>query len=160
MHVTLLEFMSQETKCHGTLYLPDNATNDLPCIIMGHGLALTHASGLMPFKEALCSAGYAVFAFDYRFFGDSGGEPRQLLNPWNEVSDWLSAIDFVRQLNGINEKRICLWGTSFSGGLVTVAAAKDGNIQFDVYRGEALIQSIKDQLEFLGRNFSITSEVI
>lgn len=82
-----------------------------------------------PFKEAFCKAGHAVLAFDYRRFGDSSGEPRQLLDPWKQVDDYLSALSFVRQLNGIDTNRICLWGTSFSGGLVTVAAARDGNVR-------------------------------
>lgn len=126
---TQFEFHSHKTKCSGTLYMPDNPNAGLPCIIMAHGFALTHASGLMPYKEAFCGAGYAVFAFDYRHFGESDGEPRHTLNPWKEVEDWLAAVSFVRQLNGIDKNHICLWGTSFSGGLVIVASAKDGNIQ-------------------------------
>jgi len=96
---------------------------------MAHGFGLTHASGLAPFKEAFCNAGYAVFAFDYRHFGDSDGQPRQTLSPWKEVADWLAALNFARQLDRVDGSRICLWGTSFSGGLVIAAAAKDGNVQ-------------------------------
>ena len=61
-----LEFTSNVTKCQGILYTPDDANGALPCIVMAHGFALTHASGLTPFKEAFCGSGYAVFAFDYR----------------------------------------------------------------------------------------------
>ena len=96
---------------------------------MAHGFGLTHASGLAPFKEAFCQAGYAVFAFDYRHFGESDGQPRQTLSPRKEVADWLAALKFARQLDGIDRNRICLWGTSFSGGLVIAAAAQDGNVQ-------------------------------
>jgi pimeloyl-ACP methyl ester carboxylesterase len=126
---TPYDFHSHNTICRGILYTPDNAKSGLPCIVMGHGFALTHASGLMPFKEAFCKAGYAVFAFDYRHFGESDGEPRQALNPWYETEDWLAAIYFVRQLDRVDKNRICLWGTSFSGGLVIVAAVKDGHVQ-------------------------------
>ncbi|MCG7198762.1 alpha/beta hydrolase [Marinobacter pelagius] len=126
---TPLEFPSQGTTCRGVLYTPDADSRNLPCIVMAHGFGLTHASGLAPFKEAFCKAGYAVFAFDYRHFGDSEGEPRQVLSPGKEVADWLAALAFARQLDGVDGSRICLWGTSFSGGLVIVAAAKDGNVQ-------------------------------
>lgn len=129
MQERVLEFISSGTRCQGTLYTPDTVSRALPCIVMAHGFALTHASGLTAFKEAFCNAGYAVFAFDYRHFGESGGEPRQILNPWREVEDWLAATKFVRQMDGLDKDRVCLWGTSFSGGLVTVAAAKDGNVQ-------------------------------
>ncbi|MBD3655866.1 alpha/beta fold hydrolase [Marinobacter sp.] len=126
---TPLEFPSQGTTCRAVLYTPDADSRNLPCIVMAHGFGLTHASGLAPFKEAFCKAGYAVFAFDYRHFGDSEGEPRQVLSPGKEVADWLAALAFARQLDRVDGSRICLWGTSFSGGLVIVAAAKDGNVQ-------------------------------
>lgn len=124
-----LEFTSRNTICRGTLYRPETAHGNLPCIVMAHGFGLTHESGLAPFKKALCQAGYAVFAFDYRYFGDSDGKPRQLMTPKNEIGDYLSALNFARCLDGIDPGRMCLWGTSFSGGLVAAAAAKDGNVQ-------------------------------
>ncbi|NMT64360.1 alpha/beta fold hydrolase [Marinobacter orientalis] len=124
-----LEFASQGTTCRGVLYTPDADSRNLPCIVMAHGFGLTHASGLAPFKEAFCKAGYAVFAFDYRHFGESDGQPRQTLSPRKEVADWLAALNFARTLDRIDGSRICLWGTSFSGGLVIAAAAKDGNVQ-------------------------------
>lgn len=106
---TDLTFTSHGTPCKGYLYMPSEAKAPVPCVIMGHG--------------------FAAFLFDYRHFGASGGEPRQLLVPSREVEDWLSAIAFVRKLDGIKPDAIALWGTSFGGGLVTVAAARDGNVQ-------------------------------
>ncbi|MDY6930163.1 MAG: alpha/beta fold hydrolase, partial [Pseudomonadota bacterium] len=126
---TPLEFPSHGTTCRGVLYTPNADSRSLPCVLMAHGFGLTHASGLAPFKEAFCNAGYAVFAFDYRHFGESDGQPRQTLSPRKEVADWLAALNFARQLDGIDGSRICLWGTSFSGGLVIAAAAKDGSVQ-------------------------------
>ncbi|MGF2733751.1 alpha/beta hydrolase [Marinobacter sp. DUT-1] len=126
---TPLEFPSKGTTCRGVLYTPDAGSSNLPCIVMAHGFGLTHASGLAPFKEAFCKAGYAVFAFDYRHFGESDGQPRQALSPRKEVADWLAALNFARQVERIDGSRICLWGTSFSGGLVIAAAAQDGNVR-------------------------------
>lgn len=124
-----LEFSSHGTTCRGVLYLPDGSTGKRPCIVMAHGFALTHASGLLPFKQAFCDAGYAVFAFDYRSFGDSDGEPRQVMVPNREVEDYLAATRFVRTLEAVDASRICLWGTSFAGGLVIKSAALDGHVQ-------------------------------
>ncbi len=126
---TPLGFPSDGTTCRGVLYTPNADSRNLPCVVMAHGFGLTHASGLAPFKEAFCNAGYAVFAFDYRHFGESDGQPRQTLSPRKEVTDWLAALNFARQLDRIDGSRICLWGTSFSGGLVIAAAAKDGSVQ-------------------------------
>lgn len=123
-----LSFDSHGVTCRGYFY-PGAGSGARPCIIMGHGFAATRDCGLAPFAEAFAAAGYSVFVFDYRHFGASGGEPRQLLIPEREVEDWLSALAFVRRLDGVRAEAICLWGTSFGGGLVTVAAARDGKVQ-------------------------------
>ena len=124
-----LAFTSHGVTCKGYLYMPSEAKGPVPCVIMGHGFAATRECGIAPFAEAFANAGYAAFMFDYRHFGASGGEPRQVLVPSREVEDWLAAIAFVRTLDGIKADAIALWGTSFGGGLVTVAAARDGNVQ-------------------------------
>lgn len=126
---TDLAFPSHGVTCKGYLYMPAEAKGPVPCVIMGHGFGATRECGIAPFAEAFANAGYAAFMFDYRHFGASGGEPRQVLVPSREVEDWLSAIAFVRKLDGIKPDAIALWGTSFGGGLVTVAAARDGNVQ-------------------------------
>lgn len=126
---TDLAFTSDGITCKGYLYMPADAKGPVPCVIMGHGFGATRECGIAPFAEAFANAGYAAFMFDYRHFGASGGEPRQVLVPSREVEDWLSAIAFVRKLDGIKPDAIALWGTSFGGGLVTVAAARDGKVQ-------------------------------
>lgn len=126
---TDLAFTSHGITCKGYLYMPSEAKGPVACVIMGHGFGATRECGIAPFAEAFANAGYAAFMFDYRHFGASGGEPRQVLVPSREVEDWLSAIAFVRKLDGIKADAIALWGTSFGGGLVTVAAARDANVQ-------------------------------
>lgn len=124
-----LEFKSQGITCRGYFHHPDNRSTEKPCVVMAHGFAATRDSGLAPFAEAFVAAGYAAFVFDYRHFGASDGEPRQVLDPRREIEDWLAAIEFVRGQKGVRADAIVLWGTSFAGGLVTVAAARDGNVQ-------------------------------
>src|ERR1700737_4146534 len=75
-----------------------------------------------------CAAGLAALVFDYRHFGASEGEPRQLLDIKLQLADWTAAIAFARTLEGIDEERIALWGTSFSGGHDIELAAHDGRV--------------------------------
>lgn len=124
-----LQFVSGGESCKGWFFSAQGASGKRPCIIMAHGFGATRACGIEPFAHAFCQAGYNVFLFDYRHFGDSAGEPRQLLNPEREIQDWLAALDCMRQHQSVDAEQICLWGTSFSGGLVTVAAARDGNVK-------------------------------
>ena len=67
----------------------------------------------------------AVLLFDYRHFGDSGGQPRQLLDIGRQQADYRAAVAFARTLGGIDARRIALFGTSFSGGHVVAVAAQD-----------------------------------
>lgn len=99
-----------------------------PCVVMAHGLGGTRDSGLLPFAEALAAAGLEVLLFDYRCFGASGGEPRQLASPPRHRRDYEMAVAFARGLDGVDPERIVLWGTSWSGGHVAYVAAADSRI--------------------------------
>jgi pimeloyl-ACP methyl ester carboxylesterase len=99
-----------------------------PLVILGHGLGGTREYGLEPYARRFADAGIAALAFTYRHFGDSGGRPRQLLDIERQLGDWAAALAYVRSLGEIDSKRIALWGTSFGGGHVVEAAARDGNV--------------------------------
>jgi fermentation-respiration switch protein FrsA (DUF1100 family) len=99
-----------------------------PCVVMAHGIAGTRDSGLLPFAETFAEAGLDVLLFDYRCFGDSTGEPRQLALPPRHREDYVAAVGFARGLGGVDPERIVLWGTSWSGGHVVYVAAYDPRI--------------------------------
>jgi pimeloyl-ACP methyl ester carboxylesterase len=95
---------------------------------MAHGLGGTKEAGLEPYAARFCDAGFAVLAFDYRHFGASDGEPRQLAWIPYQLEDYAAAVQYARGLPGIDPGRIALWGTSLSGGHVIVTAARDQDI--------------------------------
>ncbi len=99
-----------------------------PCVVMAHGFGGTKDSGLLPFAEAFADAGLDVLLFDYRSFGESTGEPRQLAWPRSHREDYRAAVEFARGLEGVDPERIVLWGTSWSGGHVVYVAAEDPRI--------------------------------
>lgn len=119
-------FYSRGVACHAWHYRAGAPTHaQRPCIVMANGLAGTRASGLEPFAERLMGAGFDVLLFDYRFFGDSQGEPRQLLTVGHQLDDWRAAVACARALPGVDAQRIALWGVSLSGGHVVSLAAED-----------------------------------
>ena len=95
---------------------------------MAHGFGGTKDSGLLPFAEAFAEAGLDALLFDYRCFGESSGEPRQLAWPPRHREDYRAAVEFARGLDGVDPERIVLWGTSWSGGHVVYVAADDPRI--------------------------------
>lgn len=123
-----ITFLSGADHCAAWFYLPPPGQTSTPCIVMAHGLGGTRDAGLEPFAERFHAAGYAVLLFDYRSFGASGGEPRQVIHVGRQLQDWAAAVAHARTLPNVDPARIALWGTSFSGGHVIEVAARDGRV--------------------------------
>lgn len=95
---------------------------------MAHGFSLTRHDGLLPYAERLAAAGVGVLAFDHRYLGDSGGEPRQRFRKRAQREDWRSAVAFARGVDGVDPGRIVLWGFSFAGGHAIETACADPRV--------------------------------
>lgn len=123
-------FSSGEDRCHAWLYLPQGATEATPApvLVMGHGLGAIKEMRLDAFAERFRTEGYACLVFDYRHFGESGGEPRELLSISRQREDWRSAVAFVRTLPEVDPTSVVAWGTSFGGGHAIVTAADDPSL--------------------------------
>ena len=120
-------FTSGGIPCAADLYQPDGAAGTMPCVVIGHGFSGTKGLARV-YAERFATAGFAVLVFDYRHFGASGGEPRQLVDVGRQREDYHAAVRFARTLSGIDPERIALWGTSLSGGHVIAVAADDPRI--------------------------------
>jgi pimeloyl-ACP methyl ester carboxylesterase len=99
-----------------------------PCVMLAHGFGGTVDSGLVPFAERFAAAGVDALAFDYRHFGLSDGEPRQLLSIPRQLEDYAAAIAYARTLEGVDPDRIVVWGSSYAGGHVVPVAVTDGRV--------------------------------
>lgn len=122
-----VHFPSGDAKCQAWLYLSEGPQPH-PVIVLAHGLGGIRQMRLDAYAERFAAAGYACLVFDYRHFGASGGEPRQLLDIKLQLADWAAAIAYARSRADLDPARVVLWGTSFGGGHVIVAAARDGNV--------------------------------
>lgn len=125
-----LFFPSGTERCHAWLYLPAGATaaTPAPVLVMGHGLGAIKQMRLAAFAERFQAEGYACLVFDYRHFGQSGGEPRELLSIAKQREDWRAAVAFARTLPEVDPGSVVAWGTSFGGGHAIVTAADDPSI--------------------------------
>ena len=119
-----IEFSSGGTACAAWLYRPQGAGPN-PCVVMAHGFSAVRDQRLDAYAERFREAGFAVLLFDYRHFGTSAGEPRQLLSIRRQLQDWEAAIVAARAQPDIDPARIALFGSSFSGGHVQTLAARD-----------------------------------
>lgn len=118
------------TPLRGWLYLPESST-DVPSagVVMAHGFSAVKEMRLDRFAEVFCRAGLAALVFDHRNFGASGGEPRQLINPWAQARDYRSALGWLAERPEVDGGRIGVWGSSYSGGEVIVVASCDDRVR-------------------------------
>ncbi len=123
-----LEFESGGDTCAAWLFRPEEAAGPAPVVVMAHGFTATREESLSRFAERFAGAGIAALAFDYRGFGDSGGDERQILSIERQLEDVAAAIAFSRSLEGIDPSRVALWGSSFGGGLTLETAASDHSL--------------------------------
>ena len=107
------------------VHRPQDAAGRVPCVVMAHGFSATRSDGLTPYAERFAAAGFGAVVFDYRGFGDSGGEPRQVIDIRRQQHDYRAVIAWARRQDWIDPARIVLWGSSFSGGHVIDVASHD-----------------------------------
>lgn len=118
-----ITFASNGDTCSAWLFLPDGVDNP-PLVILGHGLGATKEMGLDAFAQRFAQAGVAAMAFTYRHFGDSTGQPRQLLSIKRQLADWDAAIAHAKTRADIDGTRIAVWGSSFGGGHAIIVASR------------------------------------
>src|SRR5215469_15719911 len=131
--------LSDGTRMSAEVFAPlKRAADKLPTVVMSHGWGGT-AAALRPDAIVFARAGYLVVTIDYRGWGKSdsrlvlaGGKPekkdgkliaevnevREVVDPIDQTTDILNAIDWVAGDKQCDPDRIGIWGSSFSGGHV------------------------------------------
>jgi dienelactone hydrolase len=148
-----VDILSEGVRIHADVYSPKPATaGPLPTIVMSHGWGGT-AAMLQPQATDFARAGYLVVVLDYRGWGESDSrlvltkpgpnssqktgqrftaevkEIREVVDPLDQATDIFNVIHWAMGEPRVDNDRIGLWGTSFSGGLVVYVAARDARIK-------------------------------
>ncbi|RZI85183.1 MAG: alpha/beta fold hydrolase [Rubrivivax sp.] len=140
-------FACQTATCDAELWLPKGVSKP-PVILMAHGFGALKDWGLQPYAERFVKAGFAVVRFDYRGFGKSGGQPRRVIDGPEQVKDWTAAIDAVRLRGDVDGTRLGLWGSSFSGGLVLIAASERRDVVKAVSAQVPFVNGLQSALKY------------
>ena len=114
------------------LYTPKNDVGKLAAIAVSgpFGAVKEQSSGLYAMKMA--EHGFVALAFDPSYTGESCGEPRRTASPDINTEDFMSAIDFLSQLENVDPERIGIIGICGWGGIALNAAAADPRIKATV----------------------------
>lgn len=124
-------FMSEGQTIVGHLYLPSDYTagKKLPAaIVTGSWLTVKEQmAGL--YAQKLADKGIAALAFDFRHFGESGGEPRQIESPTAKTRDIVNAVTYLQSLPAVDAERIGGFGICASAGYMAMAVAADSRLK-------------------------------
>ncbi len=160
IHFRKRPIVSEGTRMAAELFsLQSLEGKKLPAIIMCHGWG-GEAKDLRSDAVAFARAGYFVVTFDYRGWGASDGrlvligatpsdhhgqpftaevkEVREVVDPLDQTTDLLNVIHWVQGEPLCDVDHIGLWGSSYSGGHVVYAAARDPRIKALVSQVPAL----------------------
>lgn len=144
----------------GDLYLPRgaSASSKVPAVVVGGSLTSVKEQMSASYAQELAKRGIAALAFDYRHYGQSDGQPRQLENVETKKADLKAAVSFLQTVPGVDG--VSLLGVCTSGGNVIQAAAEDSRVRSVVtvagwfvepsftpmlYGGEAAVNALKVQ---------------
>lgn len=126
---TKVEFMSDGVTLVGIMFRPDGATGRLPTIVAAGGWCYTKEIVLPHVARIVNEKGVQVLAFDYAGFGESHGTRRQHLDPWQQISDYKSALTYVEGRDDVDPDQLGVFGISYSGGHVLILAAIDPRVK-------------------------------
>ncbi|MEZ4848436.1 MAG: hypothetical protein R3B93_07420 [Bacteroidia bacterium] len=100
----------------GWLFLPENIQpENYFSYCNGSRFFGTKECNYQFFAERFSQAGFAVLLFDYPNFGESSGENRGEVDPWQQVQAYRDGISFLETRAEI-DKQIAIWGGNYSGG--------------------------------------------
>jgi dienelactone hydrolase len=152
--------ISEGTRMAAEVYAPKSAGSEkLPTIVMAHGWGGVVAN-LRPDAVVFARAGYLVVTFDYRGWGASDSrviltkpQPkhgtdlrftaevlaiREVVDPIDQTTDLMNAVNWVYGEPQCDRERIGLWGSSYSGGHVVYVAARDPRVKATISQVPAL----------------------
>jgi hypothetical protein len=115
----------------GTLFIPktlnQNAKN--PAIIVGHPMGAVKEQSSNLYAQKLAEQGFVTLAIDLSFWGESEGNPRNLVAPEIYAEDFSAAVDFLGTRPFVDRERIGGLGICGSGSFVISAAKIDPRIK-------------------------------
>ena len=171
-----VNFASNNQNLVGNLYLPDDYQEEtkLPGVVVTG--AWTTVKEQMPatYAQAMAERGYAVLAFDFRNWGESGGKERQLENPANKTQDIIAAANYLITRPEVDSNRIAGLGICASAGYMADAAVQSEDIKAialvapwlhnreivnEVYGGEKSVQSLIDTSRQAQAKYEATGEL-
>ena len=128
-----ISFTNDGFKLAGTLFVPEGKQSR-PALVLTHssGRDGRHMRGYQYMAQTFAEFGFATFIFDKRGVGDSEGKYVEADDLRNPAGDLVAAVNAIKNLEGIDKKRIGVLGISQGGWVAPLAATLSNDISFVV----------------------------
>ncbi len=111
----------------GNLFIPKDLDQNTqnPAIIVGHPMGAVKEQSANLYAQKLAERGFVTLSFDLSFWGESEGQPRNVVSPDIYSEDFSAAVDFLGTRPFVDRDRIGALGICGSGSFVISAAKID-----------------------------------
>jgi fermentation-respiration switch protein FrsA (DUF1100 family) len=129
--VQKVSFPSEGVQLAGNLYYPPDYQpgQALPAIIVGGSWTTVKEQMAGLYARRLAELGFVTLAFDFRNFGESGGEPRFYESPEKKIRDLENVVSFLETAPGVDAGNIGMLSVCASAGYMVRASAADTRVK-------------------------------
>jgi uncharacterized protein len=111
----------------GKLFVPKafDRSKRHPALVVGHPMGAVKEQSASLYATKMAEQGFIAMAIDLPFWGESAGEPRNLVSPDHYAEAFSAAVDFLGTRPFVDRERIGAIGICGSGSFVISAARID-----------------------------------
>ena len=126
--VEKISFDSEGIKLVGNLYYPKNFDNrkKYPAVVVSGSWTTVKEQMAGLYAKKFAEKDFIALAFDFRNFGESGGEPRFYESPALKKEDVKNAVTYLQSLSEVSADKIAAFGVC-AGAMYTLMAASEDN---------------------------------
>jgi hypothetical protein len=118
-------------KVVGNLFVPKDLERGAksPALVVGHPMGAVKEQSANLYATKMAEHGFVTLSLDLSFWGESDGQPRNVVAPDIYSEDFSAAVDFLRAQPWVDKERIGVIGICGSGSFVISAAKIDPRIK-------------------------------
>ncbi|KRD13811.1 hypothetical protein ASE48_30110 [Mycobacterium sp. Root265] len=115
----------------GNLFVPNDLDRNVKnaAMVVGHPMGAVKEQSANLYATKMAEQGFVTMSLDLSYWGESAGEPRNLVAPDVYTEDFSAAVDYLRTQPFIDTERIGALGVCGSGSFVISAAKIDPRIK-------------------------------
>lgn len=171
-----VSFDSEGTTVRGHLFLPPDfdPTKKYPGVVVAGTWTSVKEQMSDRYASRLAKEGFVTLDYDFRHYGESDGEPRQLESAASKMADNKSAINYLESLPFVDGAKIGALGICASAGYMSGTVSGDARVKSlaivapwlhnhdlvrAIYGGEEGVQGRFDRADASRKKFEETGEI-